>query len=152
MNNHEITIWVDADACPNMIKEVLFKAALRSQKKIILVANSILNYPNSVLIKSIQVPKGFDSADSYIVDNMQAGDLVITADIPLAADVIEKKGHALNPRGEMYSANNIKQVLNFRNMNEQMRSSGVRMGGPAALGVKEKTAFANALDKWLAKH
>jgi len=145
------TLWVDADACPNVIKEILYRATIRTRSTLILVANSRLTYPPSTYIRSVQVEKGFDSADNYIVMHLKPGDLVITADIPLAYDVIQKKGHALNPRGELYTANNIKQILDFRDINEQMRASGMRSGGPAPLGIKEKTTFANALDKWLAK-
>ncbi|CEG55595.1 YaiI/YqxD family protein [Legionella fallonii] len=144
-------IWVDADACPKMIKEILFRAATRTQTHLILVANSFLTYPNSPFIRSVRVEKGFDSADHYIVAHLIAHDLVITADIPLAAEVIGKQGVAINPRGELYTENNIKQRLQFRDMNEQLRSIGERTGGPAALSIKEKTAFANALDRCLAK-
>lgn len=144
-------IWVDADACPKMIKEVLFRAAVRTKTHLTLVANSFLTYPNSPFIRSVRVEKGFDSADNYIVTQLVPDDLVITADIPLAADVIAKKGLAINPRGELYTENNIKQRLNIRDMNEQLRSTGERTGGPSVLSVKEKTAFANTLDRCLAK-
>lgn len=145
-------IWVDADACPKIIKEVLFRAATRTKTHITLVANAFLSYPNSPFIRSVKVEHGFDSADNYIVQHLNPHDLVITADIPLAAEVIAKQGQALNPRGEMYTANNIKQRLNIRDMNEQLRATGERTGGPAALSIKEKTAFANALDRCLAKN
>ncbi|MFI4918065.1 MAG: YaiI/YqxD family protein [Legionellales bacterium] len=144
-------IWVDADACPKMIKEVLFRAAVRTKTHLILVANTSLTYPGSPFIRSVRVEKGFDSADNYIVTHLNAHDLVITADIPLAADVVMKKGLAINPRGELYTENNIKQRLNLRDMNEQLRATGERTGGPAALSIKEKTAFANTLDRCLAK-
>ncbi|BCA93836.1 UPF0178 protein [Legionella antarctica] len=144
-------IWVDADACPKMIKEILFRAAIRTKIHLTLVANSSLTYPNSPFIHAVRVEKGFDSADNYIVGHLEAHDLVITADIPLAADVVAKQGLAINPRGELYTENNIRQRLNFRDINEQLRSTGERVGGPAALSIKEKTAFANALDRWLAK-
>lgn len=144
-------IWVDADACPKVIKDVLFRAAIRTQTPLTLVANSLLTHPNSKLIQSVRVEKGFDGADNYIVAHLQANDLVITADIPLAAEVIAKQGTALNPRGELYTENNIRQRLNLRDMNEQIRATGERINGPATLGIKEKTAFANALDRWLAK-
>lgn len=144
-------IWVDADACPKVIKEVLFRAAIRTQTKLILVANCFLTYPNSPFISSVKVEKGFDSADTYIVEQINANDLVITADIPLAADAIARQALVINPRGEVYTANNIKQRLNIRDMNEQLRSSGARVGGPPSLSIKEKTAFANALDKYLAQ-
>lgn len=144
-------IWVDADACPKVIKEILFKAANRTKTQLILVANTFLNYPNSIFINSVRVEKGFDSADNYIVNHIKPYDLVITADIPLAADIIAKQGSIITPRGEVYSENDIKQRLNFRDMNEQVRSYGERVTGPVSLGIKEKTAFANALDKWLVK-
>jgi uncharacterized protein YaiI (UPF0178 family) len=144
-------IWVDADACPKMIKEVLFRAANRTKTNLTLVANSFLTYPPSPFINSVRVEKGFDSADNYIVSELSPGDLVITADIPLAAEVVAKQGLAINPRGEVYTENNVKQRLNIRDMNEQLRSTGERTGGPAVLSIKEKTAFANALDRWLAR-
>lgn len=144
-------IWVDADACPKVIKEILFRAAIRTQTPLTLVANSLLNYPNSPFISSVRVEKGFDGADNYIVAQLQKNDLVITADIPLAAEVVAKDATALNPRGEVYTENNIRQRLNLRDINEQLRGSGERINGPAALSIKEKTAFANALDRWLAK-
>jgi uncharacterized protein YaiI (UPF0178 family) len=144
-------IWVDADACPKLIKDILFRAATRTKTHLTLVANAPLSYPGSPYITSVQVEKGFDSADNYIVTHLKAHDLVITADIPLAADVVAKLGLAINPRGELYTENNIKQRLNLRDMNEQLRSTGERMGGPAVLGIKEKTAFANTLDRCLAR-
>ena len=144
-------IWVDADACPKMIKEILFRAAIRTKTHLTLVANSFLSYPNSPFLHSVRVEKGFDGADNYIVAQLKAQDLVITADIPLAADVIGKQGIAINPRGEVYTENNVKQRLNIRDINEQLRASGERIGGPSALSIKEKTAFANALDRCLAK-
>lgn len=144
-------IWVDADACPKVIKEILFRAAVRTKTSLILVANSYLTYPNSPFIRSVQVIKGFDSADQYITTHLQPLDLVITADIPLAAEVIAKGGLAINPRGEEYTENNVRQRLNIRDVHEQLRASGIHSGGPATLGVKEKTAFANALDRCLAK-
>ncbi|MGL5742930.1 MAG: YaiI/YqxD family protein [Legionella sp.] len=144
-------IWVDADACPKVIKEILFRAAVRTKTSLILVANALLTYPQSPFIRSVQVMKGFDSADDYIVAHIETFDLVITADIPLAAQVIAKHAFAINPRGEVYTANNIKQRLNLRDMNEQLRATGQHYGGPAALSIKEKTAFANAIDRCLAK-
>jgi uncharacterized protein YaiI (UPF0178 family) len=144
-------IWVDADACPKMIKEILFRAAVRTKTKLILVANSFLTYPNSPFIRAVQVEKGFDRADHYIVNHVNAEDVVITADIPLAAEVVAKHALAINPRGEFYTANNIKQRLTLRDMNEQLRATGERIGGPSALGIKDKTSFANALDRCLAK-
>ncbi|MCW8399187.1 YaiI/YqxD family protein [Legionella sp. PATHC038] len=144
-------IWVDADACPKVIKEILFRAAVRTQTSLTLVANSFLTYPNSPFIRAVQVTKGFDSADQYITEHLKPFDLVITADIPLAAEVIAKKGLAINPRGEEYTENSIKQRLNLRDMHEQLRATGNYSGGPAALSIKERTAFANALDRCLAK-
>ncbi|KTC91399.1 YaiI/YqxD family protein [Fluoribacter dumoffii] len=144
-------IWIDADACPKVIKEILFRAAVRTKTPLTLVANSFISYPNSPFIRSVQVTKGFDSADHYIMEHVQPFDLVITADIPLAAEVIAKKGLAINPRGEEYNEASIKQRLNLRDIHEQLRASGHYSGGPAALSIKEKTAFANALDRCLAK-
>lgn len=144
-------IWVDADACPKIIKEILYRAAVRTKTSMTLVANAYLTGPASPFIRFVQVEKGFDRADHYIVSHLKAQDIVITADIPMAADVIEKGGIAINPRGELYTDNNIKQRLNLRDMNEQLRSTGERTGGPSVLSIKEKTAFANALDRCLAK-
>lgn len=144
-------IWVDADACPKMIKEVLFRAANRTKTSLTLVANAFLTYPNSPFIRAIQVEKGFDRADNYIVTHVKAHDLVITADIPLAAEVVAKQALAINPRGELYSEHNIRQRLNIRDINEQLRATGQNIGGPPALSIKEKTAFANTLDRCLAK-
>lgn len=123
------TIWVDADACPAVIKEVLFRAADRTQTPVVLVANQGLRTPPSRYISSLQVEKGFDVADDEIVKRVEVGDLVITADIPLAAEVIEQKALALNPRGELYTLENIRQRLNMRDFMDTMRSSGVQMGG-----------------------
>lgn len=144
-------IWVDADACPKAIKEILYKAVVRCKLSMTLVANAYLSYPRNPSIRFVQVEKGFDGADNYIVTHVEEGDLVITADIPFAAEVVAKRATALNPRGELYTENNIKQRLTLRDMQEQLRSFGEHRGGPAALGIKEKTAFANALDRCLAK-
>ena len=144
-------IWVDADACPKPVKEILFRAVRRTSIKTILVANSYIAIPASPHISLIQVPKGFDVADNYIVQNLKAGDLVITADIPLAAEVVDKKAIGLNPRGELYTENNIRQRLAMRNTMEQLRGSGVQVNGPDSFGQREKQAFANALDRLLAK-
>jgi uncharacterized protein YaiI (UPF0178 family) len=144
-------IWVDADACPNPIKEILFRAAKRTQTVTILVANQPLRIPTSPLIKQVQVSAGFDVADNYIAQHLAVNDLVITADIPLADEVITKGGIALNPRGEVYSPANIKQKLAVRNFNETLRSSGMLSGGPAPLNAKTIQTFANALDRLLAK-
>ena len=146
-------IWVDADACPNVIKEILFKVSKRAKLLVTFVANQYIKTPASPFLKSLQVPGGFDVADDEIVRQVNKGDLVITADIPLAAEVIEKGAHALNPRGELYTTNNIKQRLQMRDMVESMRNSGVEMsGGQAAFGQKDKQTFANALDRFVAKN
>ena len=144
-------IWVDADACPNVIKDILFRAATRAQVLLTLVANQLLRTPPSPYIKAVQVPSGFDVADSKIVQQMQSGDLVITADIPLAALVIEKGGHALNPRGEFYTAENIRERLAMRNFMDELRNTGVNTGGPAVLSLSDRQAFANQLDRFLTR-
>ncbi|WP_018866806.1 MULTISPECIES: YaiI/YqxD family protein [unclassified Thioalkalivibrio] len=145
-------IWVDADACPAVIKEILFRAAKRTGTPMTLVANQPMRTPPSKLIDSIQVGAGFDVADNEIVRRLAAGDLVITADIPLAAEVIEKGGQALNPRGELYTRDNIRERLSMRDFMDTLRGSGVDTGGPAALGPRDRQAFGNALDRWLAQH
>ncbi|WP_018938942.1 MULTISPECIES: YaiI/YqxD family protein [unclassified Thioalkalivibrio] len=145
-------IWVDADACPAVIKEILFRAAKRTGVPVTLVANQPMRTPPSKLIDSIQVGAGFDVADNEIVRRLTAGDLVITADIPLAAEVIENGGQALNPRGELYTPDNIRERLSMRDFMDTLRSSGVETGGPAALGPRDRQAFGNALDRWLAQN
>lgn len=145
-------IWVDADACPNVIKDILFRAAERVRVSLTLVANQYLKTPPSKYIKAIQVPAGFDVADNKIVELIQPGDLVITADIPLAAAVIDKQAHALNPRGEFYTPDNIRERLTVRNMMDDLRGSGVVTGGPPTLGSRDKQAFANQLDRFLTQH
>jgi uncharacterized protein YaiI (UPF0178 family) len=142
-------IWVDADACPNVIKEILFRVADRLQVQVTLVANKLLRTPPSRFIKAVQVPAGFDVADQEIARLVQPGDLVITADIPLAADVIDKGGDVLNPRGEFYTKDNIRQHLSMRNFMEELRSSGVETGGPAPFGQNDRHAFARELDRHL---
>ncbi|MHB1333175.1 MAG: YaiI/YqxD family protein [Sulfuriferula sp.] len=144
-------IWVDADACPGVIKEILFRAAERAQISMTLVANQLIRTPPSAYIRALQVPKGFDVADNEIVQRLQAGDLVITADIPLAADVLEKGGHALNPRGEFYSRETIQALLTMRNFMDELRGSGVQTGGPAAFSTSDRRAFANQLDRFLTR-
>lgn len=144
-------IWVDADACPKVIKDILFRAAERLGIELTLVANAALRVPPSRLIRTLQVERGFDVADNRIVELAQKNDLVITADIPLAAAVIEKGGHALNPRGEMYTPDNIRERLAMRNLMEELRSSGQITGGPAALSHSDRMAFANSLDRILAR-
>lgn len=145
-------IWVDADACPKVIKEILFRAAERRQIPLTLVANKLLHCPPSRVIRAMQVPAGFDVADNRIVELTETGDLVVTADIPLAAGVIAKGGHALNPRGELYTKDTIQERLIMRNFMENLRSSGVETGGPPALSQSDRQAFANQLDKFLVKH
>lgn len=145
-------IWVDADACPVVIKEILFKAANRTGVLVTLVANQFIQTPPSPRIKFIQVGAGFDVADNEIVKRLEAGDLVITGDIPLAADVIEKGGYALDSRGELFTKSNIRARLNMRDFMESLRSSGVDTGGPAALNKNDRKAFADQLDKFLTKH
>lgn len=142
-------IWVDADACPNVIKEVLFRAAERTGMMVTLVANQIIRTPPSKFIRTLRVEAGFDVADNEIVKRTEPGDLVITADIPLAAEVIEKGGVALNPRGERYTTETIKERLNIRDFMDTMRASGVQTGGPPALNQRDRQQFANELDKWL---
>ncbi len=145
-------IWVDADACPVVIKEILFRAAERTEVPVTLVANQSINVPKSRFIKFIQVTQGFDVADNEIVKRLDSGDLVITSDIPLAADAIEKGGMALSPRGELYTANNIKARLTMRDFMESLRSSGVDTGGPPALSQSDRKSFADHLDKILNRH
>ena len=142
-------IWVDADACPVVIKNILFKAAERTGIELTLVANQPLSVPRAANIRALQVASGYDVADNEIVRRVASGDLVITADIPLAAEVMTKGAGALNPRGELYSPETIGARLNMRDFMDTMRASGVHTGGPSALGSQEKQAFANALDRWL---
>ncbi|MEL6935352.1 MAG: YaiI/YqxD family protein [Cyanobacteria bacterium J06607_17] len=145
-------IWVDADACPNVIKEILYRAAKRLQIPLTLVANAPIQIPASPYIESVQVRSGLDVADNYIVQQMATGDLVITADIPLAANAIEKGGYALNPRGEFYDRRNIRERLSMRDFMESLRSSGVETGGPPAMSSRDREAFANQLDRLLTQH
>lgn len=145
-------IWMDADACPKAIKEILYRVVERLQIPMTMVANSKMQTPNSPLVQMVVVAAGADVADREIVERMEAGDLVITADIPLAADVIEKRGHALNPRGTFYSEANVKQYLTMRNFMDDLRGSGVMTGGPAAFSNSDRMAFANQLDRFLTQH
>ena len=146
-------IWVDADACPVVAKDILFRAADRTGVQVTLVANQPLSTPTSKNINTLQVPRGFDIADDEIVKRLDAGDLVITSDIPLAAEVIEKGGHALSPRGELHTRENIGAKLNMRDFMDTMRSSGVETGGgPSAYGQRDKQEFANNLDRFLTKY
>ncbi|MDP2135524.1 MAG: YaiI/YqxD family protein [Sulfuritalea sp.] len=144
-------IWVDADACPGVIKEILYRAATRHSLSVVLVANQWLRVPASPWIRAVQVAPGFDVADGHIVDQVAAGDLVITADIPLAALVIERQAFALNPRGEFYSAENVRQQLDLRNFMDTLRSSGVITGGPPAFNHADRQNFANQLDRFIAR-
>lgn len=144
-------IWVDADACPVAIKEILYRAAGRCRVEMVLVANQPLQTPRSPYITSLQVSGGFDVADQAIVERISAGDLVITADIPLAAEVIDKDAHALSPRGERYTADNIKGRLNLRDFMDTMRASGLHSGGPRPMNQADRQAFASQLDKLLAQ-
>ncbi|SFI93107.1 YaiI/YqxD family protein [Planctomicrobium piriforme] len=142
-------IWVDADACPREIKELLFRAALRTQTRVTLVANQPLPTPKSSLIDSLLVPGGMNVADRRIVELVQRGDLVITADIPLAADVVAQGGQALDPRGELYTAENVGSRLAARNLMDELRGGGQITGGPSNFSTKDRQAFANQLDRWL---
>lgn len=144
-------IWVDADACPKVIKEVLYRAAERAQVSLTLIANHALSVPPSPYIRAVQVASGFDVADNLIVQRIEPGDLVVTADIPLAAEVIDKGGHALNPRGELYTRDIIRQRLVMRDLMDQLRGSGIQTGGPPPLSQRERKDFADALDRLLAK-
>lgn len=143
------TIWVDADACPSVIKDILYRAAERKKLPLVLVANQPLRTPASPYISSLTVSKGFDEADNEIVRRTQLGDLVITSDIPLAADVLAKGGIALNPRGERYDPDTIKQKLTMRDFMETLRASGIQSGGPASFSQADRQAFANQLDRIL---
>jgi len=145
-------IWVDADACPAVIKDILFRAAERTGVRVTLVANQALSTPPSRHIRTIQVGQGFDVADNEIVQRLGAGDLVITSDIPLAAEVIEKGGLALSPRGELYSQENIRARLNMRDFLDTLRASGIDTGGPPALSQGDRKLFANHLDRLLTRH
>lgn len=145
-------IWVDADACPGVIKDILFRAAERAEIAVTLVANHAMRIPPSRFIQLVTVSSGFDVADNEIVRRAAPGDLVITADIPLASEVIDKGALALNPRGELYTEHNIKSILNMRDFMDTMRASDVQTGGPAAIGQSEKQAFGNQLDRLITKY
>ncbi len=142
-------IWVDADACPKLIKEIIFRAAIRTKTPTILVANHQIAIPKSIYIQTLQVSAGFDVADTKIIEQLEKNDLVITADIPLADAAIHKGAIAIDPRGKLYTYDNIKQILSIRNLNAELRGAGMLRGGPAALSNKETQAFANYLDKLL---
>ena len=143
-------IWVDADACPKVIKEILFRAATRTKTSLTLIANQMLTVPPSPFIRSVQVPAGFDVADNEIAKRVTAGDLVISSDLPLAAQIIERGGHVLSHRGEWFSAANIGPLLNMRDFMETLRASGVQTGGPPPMSSSERQAFAAHLDRFLA--
>ncbi len=145
-------IWVDADACPVVIKDILFRAAQRTKTMVILVANQSIPHPSSEFIRSITVGRGFDVADNEIVKQVSQGDLVITSDIPLAAEVLEKGANALTPRGERYTQNNIEARLTMRNFMDTLRGSGEHSGGPPPLNTSDRRAFANELDRLLVKN
>src|SRR5690606_39453759 len=144
-------IWVDADACPGPIKDILFRAAERAKIQVTLVANQCIRTPGSRFIKSLQVQGGFDAADDLIAERAGPGDLVVTQDIPLASRVLEKGAEAVNPRGERFTANNIAERLSVRDFMEELRGAGVQTGGPAAFNARDRQAFANQLDGWLAR-
>ena len=142
-------IWVDADACPQVIKEILFRAAQRTRVPTTLVANTLLRTPATDFVKSVRVAPGFDVADHWILQHVHAGDLVITADIPLAAEVIARGAHALDPRGDAYSEDNVRERLVVRNLMQELRSTGAVVGGPAPFGHADRQRFANQLDRFL---
>jgi hypothetical protein len=146
-----MTIWVDADACPGVIKDILYRAAQRASLQVTLVANRALQVPRSPWISMVQVPRGFDVADNHIVEVAAAGDLVITADIPLAAAAVGKGASALNPRGELYTKDNVQGLLDMRNFMDTLRNSGVETGGPPALSNSDRQMFAAQLDRWIAR-
>lgn len=143
------TIWVDADACPGPVKQILFRAAERTQTPLVLVANQALSVPPSRWIRRVRVARGFDVADHHLVAQAAPGDLVVTADIPLAAAVVAKGAEALNPRGERYTHDNVQGLLDLRNFMETLRASGVQTGGPPAYGPADSQAFARELERWL---
>jgi uncharacterized protein YaiI (UPF0178 family) len=145
-------IWVDADACPQVIKEILYRVANRTQTPLVLIANQMLRVPPSPWIKAIQVPAGFDIADQRIVDEACAGDIVITADVPLAALVVDKRAWVLDPRGDLIDHTTVQARLTMRNFMQELRNGGVDTGGPAAFSAKDARTFANQLDRLLARH
>ncbi len=145
-------IWIDGDACPKVIKEILFRAATKRKVEMLIVANHLIATPPSVFIKRVMVEMGFDSADHYIVEHLLEHDLVITSDVILADRVISKKAMALNPKGILYTESNIKQSLSIRNLNESLRSNGIMTGGPSALNPKDVQSFSNHLDKLITRY
>lgn len=146
-----MNIWIDGDACPKQVKQILFRAATKRQVPLWIVANHLVNIPPSLFIKRVLVESGFDSADKYIVEQVKKGDLVVTSDILLAELILEKRASALSPRGVLYSDQNIKQMVSTRNINESLRSSGFIQGGPSQLHQKEIVLFSNYLDKLITK-
>jgi uncharacterized protein len=144
-------IWIDADACPGVIKDILFRAADRAKIRTICVANQLIRTPPSPWITAVQVPQGPDVADRHIADSVEAGDLVVTADIPLAAAIVEKNAFAIDPRGALYSRENVRELLDLRNFMDTLRSSGVETGGPPAFSQSDRQAFANQLDRFLSR-
>jgi uncharacterized protein YaiI (UPF0178 family) len=150
-NRRPMRIWVDADACPRAIKEILYRAAERVRVRLMLVANRPLRTPRSKYVDAMTVPMGFDVADGRILELVKPGDLVVTGDIPLAAEVVRKGAHALSPRGELYTDENVRERLAFRNLMDQLRSVGIDTGGPQALGQADRQAFANQLDRLLTR-
>jgi len=150
MTKQARTIWVDADACPKAIKEILFRVAERTETPVILVANRWIHTPSSPHISLVQVDMGPDIADDEIANRCQSGDIVVTADIPLAARAVDKGAHVLDPRGKLYTPDNIKQILSMRDFMDSLRGSGIETGGPAALDPQSRNAFANHLDRILA--
>ena len=144
-------IWVDADACPRVVKDILFRAAKRLELTVTLVANQPIPIPKSRFIEAVRVASGFDVADNYIVQHATAGDLIITADIPLAAELVAKNCAVINPRGELYTTDNIRERLNMRDFMDTLRGSGVDTGGPPALNQTDRRNFANTLDRLLIK-
>ena len=144
-------IWVDADACPKVIKDILFRAAERTRVSLTIVANQPLRVPRSPYIEAVQVPAGFDVADNHIVRHLQEGDLVVTADIPLAAEVVERGAVALDPRGYLYTKDNVRERLSTRNFMDELRSDGVSTGGPSSFSRRDRQTFANQLDRFLTK-
>ncbi|MFA9462154.1 YaiI/YqxD family protein [Thiohalorhabdus methylotrophus] len=146
-----MTIWIDADGCPNAIREITLRASRRTETPVVLVANRDLPEPKAPRASTVRVSAGADVADNYIAQNMASGDLVVTADLPLAAEVVENGGTALSPRGEHYTAESVRQQLSMRDFMEQMRGAGLAGGGPSPQSDRDRQAFANALDRWLAR-
>jgi len=147
-----VRIWVDADACPNVIKHILFRAAERARIEVVLVANRDIRTPRSSHIRSVRVPGGFDVADRHIAERAAPGDLVVTADIPLAAQIVENGGVALDPRGELYTEENVRERLAVRDLMDELRSAGTVTGGPPTIGKSDRQRFANQLDRLLSQY